>query len=309
MIANNKKNNVVLIDANAFVHKSFHGYEPTFSQDKEDVKILHGLIQALYDSVKNIDKIDYLYYVFDSDTSSDFRKSIFPAYKENRPPTDPELCRQRIRAKSIISNEFGFPLIEYPGYEADDVIGTMAKYYEKTHNVIIVTPDKDIFQLINDSVLVLRPRKENNRKFFEYITANGVQKYFGVNPHQIPDFLALVGDRADNLPGINNLGKVTASNLLNMYESIEHIYTVIDDLINTNNDYCCYLKDLKDNIDMIRQVRFLATIKTDLKLQENINQCILKAQEIQGSLNYKGKAYNLIEHYNLKPYLLDFLFN
>ncbi len=297
--------NVVLVDANAFVHKAFHGYMPMIDKAQKDQRVLYGLMQALYDVVKHIDNIDFLYFVFDPSDSSHYRKSVYHLYKENRPPNDPELSLQRTYAKNVLKNEVGLPLIEYSGYEADDAIGSLAQIYKKTHNVIIVSPDKDLFQLVDDSVIILRPSKKDNKKVYEFITKNGVDKYFGVAPHQIPDYLALVGDTSDNLPGIDRLGPKTASYLLKKYFSIEQMLSVIDDIAKIETEYASFITAIKNNSDTLKMVKSLATIKTDLILDKHINDCLNCANEIQNTLTYNAKLEILADHYNWKSHLIS----
>lgn len=306
---NNKNDlgNVVLVDANAFVHKSFHGYVPIMDRSDRDQRVLTGLMQAIYDVVKNVDRISYLYMVFDAADSSLYRKSVYPLYKENRPPTPPELVAQRLHAKKVLKDEVGIPILEYPGFEADDMIGSLAHHYKATHNVIVVSPDKDLFQLVDDKTIILRPTKKNNKKVYEYITHVGVDKYFGVVPAQIPDYLSLVGDSSDNLPGIDRLGAKTAAYLLKKYSSIDKIHVVIDDLIRLEPDYAVFLKEIKEKIDTVRLVRHLATIKTDLDIKKYIEVCLNCANEIQSRPTYQAKLEIVAHHYNWKPHFISVL--
>lgn len=316
----NQKNCAVLVDANAFVHRAYHGYASITDKIKNDASVaanykdfdmqatqysvLHGIMQAIYDVVKHVDKIEYLYLVFDPIDSINYRKSLFPLYKANRPPTPQELIRQRNEAKQILGDEIGVPIIEVPGFEADDAIGSMAKYYSATHKVAVISPDKDLFQLIDDDVMIVRPRKQNNKKYYEYITSCGVQKYFGVNPNQIPDYLSLVGDSSDNLPGVDGIGQVGASYLLSKYHSIEKIHSVIDDLISIESGYKNYLNIIKQNIDIVLAVKNLATIKTDLCVHDHILASLEKATNVQAKEHYISRLDNLSYKYSIKSHLI-----
>lgn len=300
--------NVVLVDANSFVYKSFYGYNPMVDMTtKDDYKVLTGLMQSLYDIVKNVDNIEFLFFVFDACDSALYRRCIYPAYKENRPPTPMELTQQRNFAKSVLQSQIGIPIIEYPGFEADDAIASLASYYKKNHNVIVVSPDKDLFQLVDERTMLLRPYKKDNQKVFEYISSKGVEKYFGVKAHQIPDYLALVGDTCDNLPGVDKIGKKTASYLLNKYSSIEEMFVIIEDIKQLDKEYLKVLTYLQENIDFIKMVKHLATVKSDLEISQDVQKSLEIARSIQETPAYFARVENLAVNYNWKPHFIEFL--
>lgn len=304
----NRLSNVVLIDANAFVYKSYHGYNPMVdTRTNNDYKILTGLMQALYDVVKNVDNIAFLYFVFDAPDSALYRKSVYPEYKANRPPTPPDLTAQRNFAKKVLQEQIGIPVIEYPGFEADDAIASLAEIYKQTHNVIVVSPDKDLFQLIDERTMLLRPYKKDNQKVFEYISSIGVEKYFGVKAHQIPDYLALVGDSCDNLPGIDKIGKKTASYLLQKYCSIEEMLVIIEDVKKLDKEYFKIFSYMQENKEMISLVKGLATVKRDLAISSHIDNSLKLARTVQDSPAYFARVENLAASYNWGPHFIEFL--
>lgn len=301
-----KKTNVVLVDANSFVYKSYFGYKKS-NEIIDKYKILTGLMQCLYDIVKNIDNISHLYFVFDPIDNDLYRKSLFSLYKENRPKTPEDLIEQKTFAKNVLKDKVGIPIIEYGGYEADDAIGSLSKYYENDYNVIIVSPDKDLFQLVNNSTMLLRPTKKEGNKVYEYISKIGVERYFGVKPEQIPDYLALVGDTCDNLPGVDNVGKTTAAYLLKKYNNIEDMYSVINEVKSVETSYIKLLNQFEQNIEFIKLIKLLAVIKSDLNIEKHIVESLKLATDIQSTPSYYSRIENMASEYQWKPHFYNFL--
>ena len=205
-----QKNIIVLLDANAFVHSSFHAYEEKLDIKGNDQRIIHGLMDTLVSLTFQFERIDEIFMIFDPDDSSLYRRSKYSAYKKNRPLVDPSLYQQRKNAEILFKEKLGIPIVTYPGYEADDIIGSVAQLFKNEHQVIIVSPDKDIAQLVDKNIFLLRKWRNKTEKGFILLDENGVKENFGVFPKQIPDLLALMGDDADNLPGVDKIGKKTA---------------------------------------------------------------------------------------------------
>lgn len=294
----------VIIDANAFVHKSFHGYDEKLDKMGQDNKVLYGLMQHMHEIQRHIPVINYMFAVFDPIDGSLFRKSIFPAYKENRLAPDVNLVKQKELAKKVLQDELGLPLVDFNGYEADDIIGTMATIFNKKNvDVIIVSPDKDLCQLVNSQTKILRPYRKSNEKGYEYVTENGVTEIFGVPPSLIPDYLALVGDTADNLPGVHKMGPKTASKYLAEYLSVEHIVAISGQLEGNVGE------NIRKACNFLPLVKFLATIKTDLPLELHIEESLNKAIEIQSHIGYKQKLFELQEYYYWKPWFINGFLN
>lgn len=295
-----KKENFVIVDANAFVHSSFHGYTPCLDIKLQDQRVLYGVMNALVDLTFQIPNIDHLYVVFDPSDGSLYRKSMFPAYKANRPPTDPELSRQREVAQKVIEDHLGIPTLTYPGYEADDIIGTLSCLASEQYNVIIVSPDKDLAQLVKPNVILLRKIKTKKERGYKALNEEKVQEYFGVYPHQIPDWLALVGDTADNLPGLYKVGDKTAANILRTYPSLEHLFSVLHEMENKN------LKEkIEDNKETLKLVKKLATIVCDLPLEEKAQQSMIKANNIRGHCDYNKKLLIMKKHFDWPNHFID----
>lgn len=289
----------VIVDANAFVHSSFHGYEPKLDIKGKDHKIIHGLMDALVGLTYQLERIDEIFMIFDPLDGSLYRESQYPAYKKNRPPVDPDLNRQRENAKIIFKEKIGLPSIHYPGYEADDIIGSMSKILKNKYDfqVVIVSPDKDIAQLVEEEIFLLRKWKTKEQKGYTLLNKEMVKEEFGVQPQQIPDWLALMGDTADNLPGIHKVGKVTAANIINKYVSIEHLISIINHIED---------KKLQEKIleakERVVLVKKLAKIVTDLPIENHLLESLEYSKKIRDNLLYSENLIKMEKFFNWKPH-------
>lgn len=292
------KNVVVLLDANAYVHSSFHGYEEKKDVKGNDQRIIHGIMDTLVGLTFQLEKIDEIFMIFDPDDGSLFRESQYPAYKKNRPPTDPSLSVQRNNAKIVFRDKLGLPMVHYPGYEADDIIGSMAKILsKKNHQVVIVSPDKDIAQLVDDNVFLLRKWKTKEGKGYTLLNKEKVKEDFGVFPHQIADWLALMGDAADNLPGLYKVGKKTAANIVNKYLSVEHLLSIVHHLEDEK------LKEkILESQETIPLVKRLAKIVVDLPIEEEIVNALEYSRSVRESESYKENILKIERYFNWKPH-------
>jgi 5'-3' exonuclease len=300
MKINTEKQNFVILDANAIVHSSFHGYTKKLDAKGQDQKVLYGLMNSLVDLSYQLPKIDFLYIVFDPVDGSLFRKSKYPAYKANRPPTDPELVRQREVAKKVLEDHIGIPCISYPGYEADDIIGSLAHIAKDNYRVIIVSPDKDLAQIIKDDIVLLRKIKTKTEKGYRAINIENVFNEFGVFPNQIPDWLALAGDSADNLPGLDKVGTKGACQILAKYKSIEHLLAYIHEIDDKN------LKEkISSNREQLLLVKDLATIVCNLPIEERAYKALEKAYKLRSHENYLNKLNLIKRYYSWPEYFIE----
>lgn len=299
-----KRKNFVIVDANAFVHSSFHGYQPQYDLKNQDQRVLYGIMNSLVELTFNIPNIDYIYIVFDPDDGSLYRKSLYPLYKANRPEMDKDLYRQKIVAKKVLEDHIGLPTLSYPGFEADDIIGTLANIASDKYNVIIISPDKDLAQLVNKDVILLRKMRTKLEKGYKAFKEDTVITYFGVTPKQIPDWLALVGDTVDNLPGIDKVGNKRAAKLLSIYPSIEHMLSVLNEM----EDKKLKIK-IEENKEILKLVKKLATIVCDLPLEQEAQQALEKADIIRNSSNYNNKLEIMKRHYQWPEYFIEMFEN
>lgn len=296
----NEKKNFVILDANAFVHSSFHGYTEKLDAKGQDQKVLYGIMNALVDLTYQLPQIDFLYVVFDPIDGSLFRKSKYPDYKANRPPTDPELARQREVAKKVLEDHVGIPCVSYPGYEADDIIGSLVKIAKENYRVIVVSPDKDLAQLVSDDVVLLRKIRTKTERGYRAINNDNVFNEFGVFPHQIPDWLALAGDSADNLPGLYKVGTKGACQILAQYKSIDHLLAYVNEIEDEK------LKDkVSSNKEQLLLVKELATIVCDLPIEERAYKALEKADRLRSNDGYIKKLEIMKKHYYWPEYFIE----
>jgi DNA polymerase-1 len=210
-------NRLVLIDGNAMLHRAYHALPPLTAPDGSVVNAVYGFATMLLRLINDL-KPTYVVVAFDRPKPT-FRKKLFEGYQAKRPKMDEELVTQIPRVHDLIAG-FGIPIFEVDGFEADDVIGTLAK--QSKDQVIIVTGDRDLLQLVkDDQILVYMPTKGlSQAKLYD---EKAVFERMGVVPDKIPDFKALAGDPSDNYPGVPGIGPKTAVALLTKYKSIEKI--------------------------------------------------------------------------------------
>lgn len=207
--------NLYIIDASAYIHRAYHAIRMLTTSDGTPTNAVYGFIK-LINKIKNEKKPDYLAVCFDH-PSKNFRHEILPEYKANRSEIDRDLIKQMPIAREAVKAMNLF-LLEKSGYEADDLIGTLAKKAELQNiHTVIVTGDKDLFQLVNDKINIW-----NESKNIMFDTQKVHEKY-GIYPNQIVDMLALMGDACDNISGIKGIGEKTAVKLLQEYNTLENI--------------------------------------------------------------------------------------
>src|SRR4030066_1500665 len=203
------------------------------------------------------DHPDYLAVTFD--TGKTFRDNLFPDYKATRAKMPEDLRPQMDRIRQIV-DAFNIPRLEMEGYEADDVLGSLSlRLASDGFGIKIITGDRDLLQLVNDRILVNLPGKSlaDAKDYF----AKDVVALFGVTPDQVVDYKALVGDKSDNIPGVAGIGEKTASSLLCTYQSLDGIYSHLDDISESVR------KKLEANRQNAYLSQKLATIVVDLKVK------------------------------------------
>ncbi len=244
-----------LIDSFGFIFRAYHararsGAPPmrtSSGQATEAVFIFHNMLRKL----KSESKPDYIAAVFESEGPS-FREQEFADYKANRQETPPDLIEQIPLVRRLIE-AMRIPVLEYPGYEADDVIGAIARRQAALgQEVVIVSSDKDMLQLVDERVSMLNPAKD-----YTWYDAAGVQEFLGVAPCQVPDLLALKGDAVDNIPGAPGIGDKGARDLIARFGSVE---TVLERAAEVERK--TYRESLQNNRDQILLSKRLATIDT-----------------------------------------------
>lgn len=216
---------LIIVDGNALMHRAFHAMPPLSTKSGEPINAVHGLVSMFLKVIQDL-KPDFFIVAFDEKEKT-FRQFALPSYQAQRPPMPPELSSQFDKAKLFLAAA-KIPVYSMPGYEADDVIGTLSQNFKG--EVVVVTGDRDILQLVDDNKkvrLYMPITGLSNAKLYK--EAETVER-LGVAPKQIPDYKALVGDASDNYFGVPGIGPKTATNLLEKYKTVDGIYSHIDDL-------------------------------------------------------------------------------
>lgn len=294
MALNQKPKEVLnIIDANAHLFKSYNAYEPFLDKQGKDQRVLKGMMDAIMSIINHAyrpnpyvlnqeEVINHFIFIFDPADASAYRRGMFAHYKLNRPPKEEEFLRQANFAIRVLRERVGIPLIVYPGFEADDAVGSLVHLYKKDYKINVYSIDKDLAQLVDDEVTLIRKIKKKGQpgKFISFGKDDVLQE-FGVLPEKIPDLLALVGDTVDNLPGLDQIGPVKAKKILDEYISIDHLIACVEQVKNEG------LKNqIREYKDLLKLVKILATIKCDLPIENYFLDACSLAADIRGSANY-----------------------
>ena len=268
---------LLLIDANSLIHRCFHALPPLTSPSGAPINAIYGLSSILLKVLRDHNP-DYLAAAFDRPEPT-FRKEMYKEYKAHRPPTDENLLPQLKEAHNTFG-KFGIPIVEKPGYEADDVIATLSEIYKKDPEmkVIIFSGDKDNLQLIDGDRVVVELLKTGVSKTATYTESLFLQEY-GFSPRQLVDYKALVGDTSDNIPGVLGIGPKGATDLIKEFGTVEKIYEEVG-LIPK--------KLLQEKLEKGRESAFmskkLAMMKRDVPLEislDNLKQHQLDKDELR----------------------------
>ncbi len=278
---------LVLIDGNALVHRAYHALPKLTTKKGELVNAVYGFISILLKVLYDL-KPEYVAATFDL-AAPTFRHEEFEDYKATRVKAPQELYDQLGRVKQVL-HALNIPIYEKEGYEADDVIGTLAVQAERDKNqieTIIVTGDLDTLQLVNDKVKVYTLRK--GIKDTVLYDEKAVAERYGLKPGQMADFKGLKGDPSDNIPGVPGIGDKTAASLLQEYGTLENLY---ENLPFLPQKIGMKLEEYKDQALFSK---YLATIKTDVPIELDLEKCRLH------DYDYKQveKLFNELEFYSL----------
>jgi DNA polymerase-1 len=253
---------LILIDGNAILHRAYHALPPLTTKRGEPINAVYGFISMLLRVIQDL-KPTHVVVAFDRKEPT-FRHKEYKQYQAHRPETDKKLISQFDKVKRVI-DAFGIPHYDKAGFEADDVIGTLAKQAEKKlEEIIIVTGDKDILQLVTKKTKVYLPvRGLSDAKLME---EEDVMEKMGVRPDQVDDYKALVGDPSDNYPGVPGIGPKTATKLLAEYGTVEDVYKNIDKIQER------VAKKLKEGKDLAIVSQKLAEIVTNVPVKLDIEK-------------------------------------
>ncbi|EIJ34541.1 DNA polymerase I [Thiothrix nivea] len=270
---------LVLVDGSSYLFRAFHALPPLTNSHGEPTGAMHGVLNMLDKLRKDYDP-EHMAVIFDAPGKT-FRDDMYPEYKANRPPM-PDDLRCQIEPLLDIIRAQGYPLLIIPDVEADDVIGTLAQAYDG--KVIISTGDKDMAQLVDERVHLI------NTMSGLYSDPAGVVEKFGVAPERIRDYLALIGDTVDNVPGVNKVGPKTAVKWLQEYGSLENIMAHASEFKGKIGEY------LREALAHLPLSYDLVTIKCDVELD-------LQPETLAFALPDADKLRELYERYEFRTRL------
>jgi len=306
----------VLLDVSAIMYRAYFA-NMNFRTKNEPTGAVYGFINTLLSIIKEFNP-DYMAAAFDVKRSSLKRTEIYSDYKSNRQSTPEDLVAQIPRIEEVL-DAFNINRYRIESYEADDVLGSIAKKIAKDDlEVIIVTGDKDLAQLVEKNITIaLLGKGTEGEKFGMLRTAENVVNYLGVVPEKIPDLFGLIGDKSDGIPGVTKIGEKKALAIFSKYDSLEKIYENIDDLKNIEGIGPSLIKNLINEKDIAFLSRELAKIFTNLDInveEENLKYSMDKEKlyELCKILEFKMfiKKLNLEEktqtsNFDHKPVLLS----
>ncbi len=260
--------NLYLIDATYELFRSFYGYPKRLTEDGREVGAIRGLMEHIV-RVKNNEENTYIAAAFDADVIS-FRNDLYSGYKTGE-GMDPDILSQfELAQKSI--ELLGITLWKMYKYEADDAIATaVEKFKDQVEKIVIGSPDKDLAQCVEgDKVVMWSTRKK------EYTNEKGVREKFGIQPKQIPDYLALAGDSSDGIPGIKGVGPKTASILVSKYGDIISIQKNSNEWVEEVRSGEKIRNALEEGMEEILLFKELATLRLDVPITSSINDLVPK---------------------------------
>ncbi len=284
-------NRLFLIDAYALIYRAYYAFikNPRINSKGLNTSAIMGFCNTLNEVITK-ELPTYIGVAFDHGLT--FRNEVFPQYKAQREAT-PEDIKRSVPIIKRILEAYRIPVLQVDGFEADDVIGTLAlKAAAEGVETYMLTPDKDYAQLIRENVLMYRPRHGGG---YEILKEEDINKKYGLrSPHQVIDLLALMGDSADNFPGCPGVGEKTASKLIAQFGSVE-------ELLNRTSELKGKMREkVETAVDDIKMSKFLATIRTDVPIDLNLDHLKItepntaELEEIFAELEFKSFANRIL---------------
>lgn len=278
---------LLLVDGSSYLYRAFHAMPDLRNSANEPVGAIQGVLNMLRRLHKDYPS-EYSACVFDAKGKT-FRDDLYPEYKANR-VSMPDDLRVQIEPLYETIRAMGWPLIIEDGVEADDVIGALAKQAEKEGiKTIISTGDKDITQLVNEHITVVNTMRDAFRKTDDVLDIAGVENKFGIPPSKIIDYLILVGDTSDNVPGVEKVGPKTAVKWLTEYGSLDNIVANADNIKGVVGD------NLRKALPWLPTARELITIRCDVGVCEHFDDLIQQAPDIE-------KLHSLFDHFEFRTW-------
>ena len=255
------KEKFLIIDGNSIMNRAFYGIRLLSVKDGTYTNAVYGFLNIYY-MMENMLKPDYVAVAFDLSAPT-FRHKMYDGYKAGRRSMPDELRPQMDLIKDVL-RAMNIPILQMEGYEADDILGTVASSNtQKDIFTYVLTGDKDSLQLISNTTSVIMPGKKDGKTEYTIYTPELLKESMNVTPSQIIDLKALMGDKSDNIPGVPKVGEKTATSLLDSYSDIENIYNNIDTLEISEN----LRSKLKENKELAYLSKTLATINTNIPIE------------------------------------------
>ena len=283
---------LVLIDGHSILNRAFYGVPDLTNSAGLHTNAVYGFLNIMFKILEE-EKPDYLTVAFDVHAPT-FRHEIYKEYKGTRKPMPQEL-REQVPVMKEVLNAMGIKIMEQAGLEADDILGTLAKRAEKMGmDVSLVSGDRDLLQIATDRIKIRIPKTKGGKTEIEDYYAKDVEEKYQVNPKQFIDLKALMGDTADNIPGVPKIGEKTATGLMVEFGSLENIYVHIEEISKKS-----VRESLAENRDLADLSKVLATINVDSPIT-------FEYEEARVHNFYTNEAYKLFKKLEFKNLLSKF---
>ena len=283
---------LVLVDGHSILNRAFYGVPLFTNSEGLHTNAVFGFLNILFKLIDD-EKPDYLAIAFDVHQLT-FRHEMFKDYKGTRKPMLPEL-REQVPVIKELLHKMNITTIELPGFEADDVIGTMSKIGEDAGmDVCVFSGDRDLLQLASDKVMICIPKTKKGQTTVEKYKTEEVKELYKVTPVEFIDVKALMGDSSDNIPGVPGIGEKGATTIIEQFGSIENAYEHAEEISNKRNKTA-----LLEHYDMAQMSKVLATINRKSPVETKIEDCVFK--DI-----YTADALDMIKHLEFKSMIPRF---
>lgn len=292
--------NLLLIDGNSIMNRAFYGImgnKMLMTNDGKYTNALYGFLAILFKNIEEINP-DYMLIAFDSKTGANTRKRIYDGYKKSRHGMPEELAEQMPEIKEIL-DAMNIKHLELADFEGDDILGTMAKKFASDDlNAYILSGDRDLFQLVQNNIIIRIPRTKAGKTETESYDEKKIEEEYGLKPVDLIELKALMGDSSDEIPGAKGVGPKTATTLLQKYKTIDKIYEALQD--ENNKDFKPKLREnLIESKDLVYISKELGAIRLDANITGDINEFKVKEWN-------KEEVVRLFKYYKFNRYLTRF---
>lgn len=283
---------IMLVDGHSILNRAFYGVPDLTNSKGQHTNAVYGFLNILF-KLLDEEKADYLTVAFDVKHPT-FRHEMFPEYKGTRKGMPDEL-REQVPVMKEVLQAMNIRIVEKPGFEADDILGTIAKKGEaEGYEVSVVSGDRDLLQLASEHIKIRIPKTKKTGTEIEDYNAKDVVEKLGYTPEQVIDMKSLMGDTADNIPGVPGIGEKTALKIITTFQTLENAYAHIDEVTPNRAR-----ENLREHYDKAQMSKVLATIKTDCELDY-----VIEEGKIENL--FSEQAYQLMKELELKTILKRF---